>query len=211
MSIDVSHRDKYGFLTGSFDHESFSNSIDVLDDIEPFLFPCGGCNAIVFHVAVAQELGIERPLTPKLVVSTSKAYAALCNDCTMKNSLLSEDMVWMMRRMLLPSQILNLLMQFSKPGWPVPYSTAHIEQMVDGITAGGSDLSQQTYVRCILKCYAVETEDDALRQSFCWECAERIIPHKRTSGWLSQVFSKTPAVSYFCPKSVGAVRAPLSP
>jgi hypothetical protein len=208
MGFDVSHRDDNGFLKGSFDQGWLSYPIEVVEDIKPFLFPCQQCKLIVFHVAAEQHagLGIKLPFTSKPLVSTGRGYHALCNDCTMINSQLTEEMVQKLRRKVLPSQICNLFLQISKPDLPAPYSAAFIEQWVQGTTADRPDLRK--YVGSILKCYALETDKDALRQSFCWACAERIVPDKKANGFFARTFSEKPAFSYICAKCGKEVLAP---
>ena len=85
MNFDVSHRDRYGFLTGSY-KDGLLSRVAIHDGIKPLLFPCEQCKRIVFHVG--KSLGILDP----------KKYQLLCNECTTINSDLTQPMVEKLER-----------------------------------------------------------------------------------------------------------------
>jgi len=74
MGFDISNRDRFGFLRGSFDQDWFSHPIKVLSVVRPFLFPCQRCNRILFHVAAEQQSGtwVRFPFSDDPLISTGK-------------------------------------------------------------------------------------------------------------------------------------------
>lgn len=162
MCIDISHRDNFGFLRGSFDQGGMSYPIVVLEDITPFLFPCQNCNLLVFHVAAEQSagLGIKLPFMSQPLISTSKGYYALCNACTTVNSQLTDEMVRFLRNNTLPAQIRNLFPQICKAGMPTPYSEKFIDGWVESVAADPPCLRQR--IRSTLNCYALINDKESL-------------------------------------------------
>jgi hypothetical protein len=155
---------------------------------------------IGFHVAAEQHAGLtfKLPFTRKPLLSTGKGYHALCNECTTINSELTEEIVHKLRNGVLPAQICNLFLQICKPDVPVPYSGSFIDGWVEAIPADRTDL--RNYVGSVLKSYALETDQAALRQTFCWGCRERIVPIKKANGFISRTFSEKPPFTFSCPR-----------
>jgi hypothetical protein len=191
MAFDVSHRDRHGFLQGTIEPGRLAYTIEVRPDVRPFLFPCSQCKRVAFHVAAEQHVGF-----------MGRAFHALCNDCMTINSRLTEELVEKLKTRVLPIQICNLFMQVCRADQPVPYSAEFIEQWIQAVPADRTDL--RTAVRGTLRCYALETDTAAQRQSLCWACCERVSPDKKLNGF----FARTPA-TFLCPKCGREVPPPV--
>jgi hypothetical protein len=201
VSYDVSHRDRYGFLRGTFEQGRLEFPIEVLSEIKPFLFPCQKCEVITFHVAVRQHGGLafRIPFTDVPVASTDRSFHAICNDCATPNSELTSKMVNRLRVEVWPAQFCNLFMETCRPDLPKPYSESFIAAWLDRIPNERADLKK--YVGSVLRCYALESDPISLQQSFCWSCAKKITPRRRKDPFLSWVFNDPEeGATFVCPK-----------
>jgi hypothetical protein len=199
MNFDISNRDQYGFLRGSFSQGWLVAPIKVSESIRPFLFPCQACRRLAFHVAAEQHAGlyVKLPFTSDPLASTGKSYMALCNTCTTINTHLPEPLAKRMRMRVLPTQVCNLYTQVCGQGEPRPYSEEFIKGWVEGIPEDRSDLRK--CVSLVLRAYALETDAASMRQTLCGACGVRITPIRTANSFLARTFRDKPDFDYHCP------------
>jgi hypothetical protein len=209
MNCDISRRDQFGFLTGSFEQTGRSCPIDVLPDIEPFLFPCERCSQIVFHVAAQQAagIGVKLPFAQRPLITSRKERVALCNTCTTINTRLTDEMILKLSNDLIPIQMCNLYEQVCS-GMPRPYSDEFSSHFLAEATKGRDGL--QKHIDKLLRRYGLESEPAAASMSYCHNCGVRTYLLTVENGVFAQLFRNKMPESFYCPRCRQEVPTPFA-
>ncbi len=132
------HRNEQGLLRGDLEYDvGFPATVNA--EITPVLYPCSNCGSISFHVVVVQPtgLGFKLPFFKKPLVTTSKDFGLVCNDCTCTSGITGRGFVALLERRVVPRMICDAIDRFyeSVPNAPKAYTagfTSFIIAQFDG-------------------------------------------------------------------------------